>query len=173
MVLAVVAAILFGLTLRFDYWSNTVEFLAGCLVFSGLLSVPLGVALGIVLGLGRETLPFLALAGGWPLALGAGVATYALRRFTKRDPKWDEAEKDLQYGKLQWRRNLGVLTGSDPAVFGDVAVYFLIAGLALFQAPLLTIALVGATVMMARIDEPRVLTMLIPWAAQTVVGLWQ
>jgi hypothetical protein len=165
---AVAVAILYGLSLKFDYWSNSIELLAGCLVLSGFVPGPIGMALGLVLGLGRETLPFLALAGGWWIALGAAAATLALRRFTKRDPQWDSAEEQLQYGKPQWRRNLAVLGGFDPPAYLDVAVYCLIAGLAFPAAPLLTVALVGTTFVIARIDEPRVLTMLIPWAALTV-----
>lgn len=170
---AVAVAILFGLTLRFDYWSNTIELLGACLVAGHCLSWPLGLCAGIVLGLGRETLPFLALAGGWPIALGAAASTYTIRFFTHRDPRWDKAEQELAYGKPQWRRNLSVLGGADPPAYVDIAIYVLIAGLALFSAPVITVCLVATTVILARIDEPRVLTMLVPWAAMTLVRLWQ
>lgn len=171
---AMIGAALLGLTLRFDYWSNTVEFLAGCLVVTHCLSWPLGLGLGLVLGLGRETIPFLALAsGGWPIGLGAAAATSALRRFNDRDPQWDQADRDLEYGKRQWKRNWESLR--NPPVWGDIAVYLLLACLAGFTAPLLTLALVGTTVTFARIDEPRVLTMLVPFASLTVARAlgWQ
>lgn len=165
---AIVSAILFGLSIKYDYWSNAVEFLAGCLVAGHWLRWDVGLLVGAVLGLGRETIPFLALAGGWPIALGASVSTYGLRFFTHRDPQWDQIEKDCEYGKSQWRTNLALLRGQNPAAYLDIAVYVGIAGLAAVSAPWLALALVGTTLLIARIDEPRVLTMLIPFAALTV-----
>lgn len=169
---ALVVATLFGLTLRYDYWSNAIELLGSVLVCGGFHWAICLVA-GVGLGLGRETLPFLAIL--WtPSALalsgGAVLSQAVVRRFTRRDPKWDQAEREeLQYGKSQVRTNLFLLSGAYPPAYLDIAVYVCVAVLGFLSAPLLTVGLVAVTCAVARIDEPRVLTMLLPAAASTVI----
>jgi len=169
---SLVLAAMFGLTLRYDYWSNGIELLAAVACFNHL---PWGLCLGLglVCGLGREVLPILALVGTWPaaaLALGASLSTTVVRRLVRTDPKWHIAERDeLQYGKWQWRTNLSLLRGWFPPAYLDIAVYTGIGILAVCSAPVLSIALLATTALVCRIDEPRVLTMLMPWAASTVI----
>lgn len=169
-----------GLTFRFDYWSNCVELLAACLVCSaGVLGIPIwwGVACGLVLGLGRETLPLLALSlnpFGVVLGAAAAVSAGAVRIFGRTLPEWERVSGELQYGWPQWRYNLALLW-RPPCVAAPIeaVLYVGLAGLASVQAPLLTVALVAVTVCYARMDEPRVLTMLAPWAASTLIHLWR
>lgn len=173
------AAVIYGMTLRFDYWSNAVEFLAVSIVLAScVLGWPLLAYLGagFVCGLGRETTMFLALLGT-PAALcfgaGAAVSHGIVRIISRPDSQWLEAEENMAYGDTSmWRQNLRFFW-SDPASMADLGIYLSVAALALFTAPWLTVVLVGATFVAARIDEPRVLTMLIPAAAMTVVKLWQ
>lgn len=171
--LALVTAALFGLTIRYDYWSNTVELLAVSLVLAGgVLGWHWGalLAAGLVLGTGRETLPFLALLGtphALALAAGAALAQVALRFFVKTEEHWLGT---LPYASAMWRTNWTSLTGGHgPDVVWSVLIYLLVAALGFFSAPLLTSILVLVTALVARIDEPRVLTMLVPFAAMTVL----
>lgn len=162
-------SLLYAMTLKFDYWSNSIELLGAVLVCIGL-SWPLSLAGGAILGLGRETLPVLALAltpAGAALGCGAALSQAFLRPFLKRDPKWDQAEIDLEYGKSQLGRNLRIYR--DPSALLDFGVYLTIGLLALVSAPLLAATLLIVTFYCARADEPRVLTMLIPYAASEVV----
>lgn len=174
---AVVAGGLLGLTFRFDYWSNCVEFLAAVLVCSsGVLGIPWWgyLACGLVLGLGRETLPLLGLAApsGIPLAVGAAATQGALRLWTKQDPGWGQRAEATQYGWSQVRANLQTLRRPrNWAMFAYAGIYSLVACLALTAAPLVSVAAVAVTFAFARIDEPRVLTLLIPFAAKTLCGL--
>lgn len=175
----VVSAALFGLAARYDYWSSSVEFLSVALVLSaGGLHWPWWslLAAGLVLGTGRETLPFLAILGTVPaIALGAGAAVshFAVRLVSRPLPEWGQAERDLLYGRPMWNVNLSRLLHpfADPPATWEIGVYIGTAALAAFVAPWLVLALVGTTFLVARIDEPRVLTMLIPFAAQEIVRL--
>ena len=177
LLLTTVTAMLFGLTLRFDYWSNGVELLAGVLVYSAASNGwdwGLGLALGLVLGAGRETLPILALAGGWfaaALSAGAAATQLVLRRITKTSDEFKKIEHTAEYGHSQIVYNLSVLTNGGIRFGMEAAFYVAIAALAFFSAPLLTLGLVAVTFTFSKIDEPRVLTMLVPWAAGTLCRL--
>ncbi len=162
------AAALFGLSLHFDYWSNAVELLAVALVLAaGCLHWPWWVvlALGLVCGAGRETLPFLACLGTLPaivFSVGALTAQVVIRRFVRTEEHWYGT---LEYANPMWRTNWGSLTGLHGlSAQWRTGIYLLIAVCAFSQAPWLTLALVLTTFLVARIDEPRVLTMLIPFA---------
>ena len=174
MMMMATTAILYGLTLRFDYWSNAVEFLGVCLVLSsGVLGWhPLAyLGIGLVLALGRETTILLALLGT-PAALcfgaGAAIGHGAVRLLSRPAEEWLEAEESMGYGKPMWRTNLAFFY-SDPASLAECAIYLGIAALSFSIAPWLTLALVALTFLVARIDEPRVLTMLTPLAAMGVI----
>jgi hypothetical protein len=168
-----ICAALFGLTLRYDYWSNSVELLAACLVASTShgLGIPwvCGLALGFGLGLGRETLPLLAFAGAWPIAAGAAAAQSTLRIFTRTDPKWEKHEIILQHGFVRIRENIHRIVRPENAYQAfSVYVFCVLGALAGSASPALTIAVVVTTLIFSRIDEPRVLTMLIPFAASAM-----
>jgi len=168
-------AILYGLTLKYDYWSNSVELLAASLVCaSGVMGwSPLwGLVCGLVLGGGRETTAILGLVGsGYAAAYAVGaLGTHiAIRGLSETAPQWKEDDSAMQYGRPMWRTNLQLLRESPPALI-DIAIYLAVAALAFTVSPWLTAALVGLTLYTARIDEPRVLTMLIPFAAMGALG---
>jgi len=167
--ITLVSGALFGLTLRFDYWSNAVEFLAvGCVIAGGVFGWHWGacLAIGIVLGTGRETLPFLALVGtpqAVSLGAGAAIGQVAVRCFVRTEAHWKDA---LEYATPMWRTNWDSLRGIHGANYQwCIGIYLLVALLAATTVPLLAVSLVLVTALVARIDEPRVLTMLTPFAA--------
>lgn len=166
---ALVAAALYGLTIRYDYWSNSVEFLAASLIFAHPHAwLPL-LGAGLVLGAGRETLPLLACVGsggGIAFGAGSGIAQVLLRRFVRTEKHW---EGSLEYAVPMWRQNWRVLRGRyGPGALWYAGIYVLLAALAAPAAPVLAVVLTVLTFLLARIDEPRVLTMLVPFAAVTL-----
>lgn len=176
--LAVMAAVaaMFVLSLRFDYWSNFVELLGASVVFC---AIPLGitwptlVAVGLVLGLGRETLPLLALMpGGIPFAVGAIVSQGAVRLF-RRELKHElntRLAAAIEYGKCRLD-DVWALLKSDPwETVPRLGLYGGILGLAFTVVPWATVVLGILTFCSSRIDEPRVVTQLMPWAAGMLVG---
>lgn len=176
-VMAVTAAI-FVLTLRFDYWSNFVEILAAAIVFSSqTLGIPwqAQAAAGLVLGLGRETLPLLALApGGIPLAAGAAASQAAVRLLRKenRHPLNLALAEAIEYGKCKLDGYVMYCLGSNPwETAPRVALYLSILAFSAARAPYASAALAMVTLAGSRIDEPRVLTQLIPWFAAALVAL--
>lgn len=174
-VLMATVAALFILTLRFDYWSNFVELLAASIVLSASrLGIPMlaQVGSGLVLGLGRETLPMLALVpGGVPLAIGSAVSQGAVRLLRRENPDNERFAKAIEYGtcKLKSYCWLGVTDAPWEAV-PRILLYLSIAVLAALSVPFAAIGMVAITCMGSRIDEPRVLTQLIPWASMVLVG---
>lgn len=174
-IMAVTAGI-FILTLRFDYWSNFVELLGASVVLSSAaLGIPwqAQVGAGLALGLGRETLPLLALVpGGIPFASGAAASQGLVRVLRRENPGNAKFAEAIEYGTCK----LG-----DYVMFGlwrepwetvpRVALYFAILALAAFQVPFVAVALAMVTLAGSRIDEPRIVTMLVPWAALALVGL--
>jgi hypothetical protein len=175
--LAVWAGAIFGLTLRGDYWSNSVELLAASLVASSIaLGWPwyYGAIPGLVLGLGRETLPLLSLIlTPFSAVFGfcAAASQWAAGRLHRPDPRWLFRKEELQHGKSQASWNWEVLRRGGPILRFHAATYLSIAALSFLAQPLLTLALVGVTLIYSRIDEPRVLTMLIPFSAETLCKL--
>lgn len=168
-----IAAAIFGLSIHFDYWSNSVEFLAVAIVLaSPHLCWPWWgyLAAGLVLGTGRETLPFLALLGSAPavcLGLGAAISHGIVYLFADTEPHWHGT---LEYRNPMWRANWDSLTGRNgPDVVWRVFIWLGIAIAASVSAPVLAVSLAVTTFLLARIDEPRVLTMLIPFVAM----LWR
>lgn len=168
------AAALFGLTIRYDYWSNTVELLAVALVLAApVLHWHWGylLAAGLVLGTGRETLPFLGLLGtpgAIAIAIGALASHGIVRCFVRTEAHW-EGSLDYANSMLQtnWRSIVGV---HGPSAQWQVGIYGAVGLLACFSAPFLAIPLLIVTSLIARIDEPRTLTMLVPFSAQTVLS---
>jgi hypothetical protein len=172
---ALVTAALFGLTLRYDYWSNSVELLAVALVLAGgVLGWHWGylLAIGLVLGTGRETLPFLALLGTpQAIALGAGAAIghLAVRLAARTEPHW---RGTLDYATPMWETNWrSICGGHGENVRWQVAIYLLVGGLGALAVPMLALPLILVTALVARMDEPRVLTMLVPFAALSLIRL--
>ena len=172
----IVAAGLYGLTLKYDYWSNAVEFLAVSAVLAGgVFDWHWGylLALGLVFGTGRETIPFLALVGtpqALALSAGAAISHLGIRWIGKVDPSLVDVEEQFKYGKPMWASNIAVATQNDQYhQHWEILCYLLVAALAAFTAPLLTLLIVAVTFYCARIDEPRVLTPLVPFAAMTVI----
>lgn len=173
MTAAMVTAALFGMTLHYDYWSNTVELLAvACVLAGAALGWHWGylVAIGLVLGTGRETLPFLAILGTpQAIALGAGAAIghLACRLSARTESHWAGT---LDYAVPMWRTNWESAAGKNGAdVVWRVGIYTFVAALAMMTVPMLAGVLVVVTTLIARVDEPRVLTMLTPFASLTVI----
>jgi hypothetical protein len=165
------AAALFILSLRFDYWSNFVELLAASIVLcAGRLGIPWPVQAlsGMFLGLGRETLPLLALVpGGIPLAAGAAMsqATVRLLRKPNLHPLNVEFTKAIKYGVCRLDDVLMLLRQGPWETIPRLVLYVGLVGLAMVVVPYLAVALLVVTVAGSRIDEPRIVTMLIPWVA--------
>lgn len=171
-----VTAALYGMTLRFDYWSNAVEFLGVCLVLSSghFGWHPLAyLGAGLVCGLGRETTVFLALLGtpsALCFGLGAAISHGIVRLVSRPAPEWLEAESNMAYGEPMWQQNLRFFwTDANPSILIECGIYLIIATLSFSTAPWLTLALALVTFAVARIDEPRVLTMLTPFAAMGLI----
>lgn len=173
-IMATVAA-LFVLTLRFDYWSNFVELLAASIVFTAAkLGIPwhAQIAFGLALGLGRETLPLLALVpGGIPLAAGA-LASQAAVRLLRRENAGNAAlKKAIGYGECKLTTYVMFMLYQKPwETAPRVALYFAILTFAALSVPWLAAALAIVTLAGSRIDEPRVITQLLPWAAAALIG---
>lgn len=170
-----VAAAVFILSIRFDYWSNFVELLAASIVFSvGPLGIPWPVQLasGLVLGLGRETLPLLALApGGIPLAAGSLMSQVAVRLLRKENPRNAALAAATMHGKCRLDDVLLLLRVQPWETWPRVALYVSIIALSASAVPFQAAALGIMTFTSSRIDEPRILTQLIPWAALRLTGL--
>lgn len=172
-----VAAGLFVLTLRFDYWSNFVELLAAAIVFG---AAPLGIpwqaqaACGLVLGLGRETLPILALVpGGLPLGAAAAASQAAVRLFRKgnRHPLNLKMAEAIEYGRCKLVSYILIGLVQEPwETVPRLTLYAAILVLAWGSVPWAAAALAIVTLAGSRIDEPRILTQLIPWAAAGLIG---
>jgi len=167
-----IAAALFGLSIHFDYWSNTIELLAVALVLAapGLhLHWLYLLGAGLVLGTGRETIVFLGILGtphALALAGGALIAQVAVRHFVRTEEHWYGT---LEYANPMWRTNWRSLTGRNgPDALWRVAIYVAILSSAFLASPFLSIAVGVTTFVIARIDEPRTITMLIPFAAATL-----
>ena len=172
-----VSACLFGMTMRADYWSNCVELLAASLCcaapYLGLDWRSL-VPLGFVLGFGRETLPLLALLGTAPafsFAAMAAVSQAVLWGIGRTPGHYAEHEKLMEHGKSQAWRNLALIFGkTDWESRICAGIWAALVVLAAFQVPWLALGLGAATFWKSKIDEPRVVTMLVPFAARTLCG---
>jgi len=177
MKLMLVSAMLFGLTLRFDYWSNCVELLGAAIVFAGGgndWSLGYALVAGLVLGSGRETLPLLALTFspfGCAFGLGAGVSQAVVRRLHRPDRGQEHRAAEAQYGESQVAYNISVIFSGKPYLLWYAAIYLFLGVLAAFSQPVLAVALVAVTFIYSKIDEPRTLVMLVPFAAETLCKL--
>lgn len=167
----VLTAALAGLTLRFDYWSNAVELFAAALVLAAPGGLAVALLAGLVLGLGRETLPFLGLLCtpfAVVFAIGATISQIVVRAVSRPDPQTKRLAESLKYGwaggeNMDW--NIRVLFGGGAVNRFGAAVYCGLAMLGVATVPMVAIPLVAATLFLARINEPRILTMLIPFVA--------
>lgn len=172
------AAALYGVALRYDYWSNSVDLLGASVAFAGpALGVPVPVAFltGLVLGTGRETLFMVALLGTpVAVALGAGalLSHLAVRLIGARLGGHRLLSMAEDPGRLRenMRQNLELLLGRQPGTIACQAVWVAIVALALPAAPLLTVGVGAVAFCLTRWDEPRILTALVPAAAATLTG---
>jgi len=176
-----VTAGLFGLTLRFDYWSNCVELLAvAAAIALNTFHIPwiYGLAAGLVLGTGRETIPLIALMGTpAAMAMGFGAAASQLVvRYLSRNENDDFKERRCVvkygwYGGSSLRWNWEVIMGGHIIDKVGIAVFLAILIPAAFIEPRVAVALLAVTVPFAHINEARLATLLIPFAAESLCKL--
>lgn len=170
-----ISAVLFTVTIYFDYWDWMIEVMAYSLA---LVSFPLALVGAAILGMSRETAPLVGFVyalhsldflGGAILFLVGVIVLLLVREIQGKHP--------LYCKRWMWQENLAMLQGGK-VITGRWSVYYSL-GLCILAAigaclrpdGLLVPVLVGAGWGMAKANETRVFAGVIPYAALALSGL--